>query len=91
MGKIFAHDRYFPVTDSEQKLQEYHASHPEFDIEYITAHCAASRQETRRWLEREWGLYSPYAEPNFLDRLRYPGYFHDFSWQMYLGSLLKRK
>lgn len=89
--EIFIHDDLFPTLESDNDFDTYKQSHPEFDPEYILQHCYAPRQETKVWLESIWKSYQGYAEPRFLDCLRSSGGFHNFSWQMYLGSVLLEK
>lgn len=89
--KIFVHDYLFPTMTSNDEFETYKKDHPEFDPEYILHHCYKPRQETKDWIESIWAIYQEYAEPRFLECLRAPGGFHDFSWQMYLGSVFLDK
>jgi len=90
-NKIFIHGAFFPRINSEYQFQSYVKSHPEFDPEYILEHCYIDRQDTQNWLESMWEKYRDYAEPDFLVRLRRPNWFHPFTWQMYLASVILEK
>ena len=85
--KIFIHDRLFPQISSEYQFKLYIKNHPEFDPEYILEHCYVYRRGTRDWLESIWNKYYTYAEPNLLTNMRKPGWFHPFTWQIYLASV----
>lgn len=94
-NKIFIHNSDFPLIDFNEKFEEkfkaYVKSHPELDPEYILEHCYIYRQDTRNWLESIWEKYCPFAEPDFLNRLRTVNEFHPFSWQMYIASVILEK
>jgi hypothetical protein len=88
--KIFT-DKLSPVGDDDE-LQKRIADNPDYDPVFIRVNCGSDLIKTRKWLEGLWNVYEPYAEPDFLQKLRKPdgknGGFHAFSWQMYLASVL---
>lgn len=88
MEKLFA--RNFGMAREKSELQKIQGDNTEYDPAYITASCAFDRQGTKEWLEDLWSKYQPYAEPNFLDKIRKES-FHAHSWSMYIGTVILEK
>jgi len=84
MEKLFPID--FGKADNNKELKKIQLQYSEYDPAYITAASAAERLEMKIWLEKLWLDYQPYADREFLQRVKIN--FNEHTWEMYLTCSL---
>lgn len=57
-----------------------------YDKAFICACVIDRRKNTRTWMESLWEKFSPYADKDFLVKVR-KNEFHQRTWEMYLGNV----
>lgn len=84
MSKLF--NENLGVTKNNKQLDVLVKQYPEYSRAYICQATAFDRKEIRKWMEKLWKLYEPYADTNFLTDFK--KHFTERSWELYLGATL---
>lgn len=76
----------FPNIKNNDELQKIVKKFTKYDPYYIASWCIKDR---RIFFDKLWKKFKPYADKNFTKEIK--KYFHQRSWEMYLGNILLNK
>lgn len=76
----------FPNSENDDELQKIREKFIDYDPYYIASWCIKDR---RNFFDKLWKKFKPYADKNFKKEVK--KYFHQRSWEMYLGNILLNK
>jgi len=82
--KLFSENLGLARTNTE--LINLQNKYPKYDPGYICQSAGLPRIKEKKWMEKLWEKYEPYADSSFSEEFKY--HFAQRSWELYLGATL---